>query len=68
MTKTKKEIEYRVAPYGLIATIPAGTPVEKAANLEERPQFWVCPWPNMSEQAESWQRNYGFLVDINEVE
>lgn len=69
MLVTKKWIEYKSAPYGKITTIPAGVPVTPATNLPkgELPLYWVSPWEGMSETAESWQRNYGFLVDANEV-
>lgn len=66
MLVTKARIHHHEAPYGFIATIPAGTPVVPADNLPSipgNPQYWVQPWPGMSEQAESWQRCYGFLVD-----
>lgn len=65
--KTKRLIEYKAAPYGHIATIPEGTPVTEAKNLPEKGQFWVQRWEGMDEKAESWQRNYGFLVSQDEV-
>lgn len=37
-----------------------------AKNLD-RAGFWVESWDNMPERAESWARNYGFLVDPSEV-
>lgn len=64
--KTTTQIEYKCEPYGNIATIPKGTPVEPATNLPEG-GFWVKSWPNMTAAEESWQRNYGFHVSSNEV-
>ena len=63
--KTKREIQYR-ALLGWIATIPAGTPVVPADNLPEG-GYWVLPWPEMNEDAKSWNRNYGFHVTAEEV-
>lgn len=65
--KTKSQIEYQAAPYGSIATIPAGAPVIPATNLEKG-GFWVEPWEGMTDRAESWGRNYGFHVTSDEVE
>lgn len=71
MLVTKKWIEYKSAPYGEIVNIPAGVPVIPANNLPagELPRYWVEAWAGleMDEKAESWHRNYGFLVDANEV-
>lgn len=66
--KTTKPIEYHAAPYGLIATIPAGTKVEKATNLEGEGLFWAQNWRGMTDQQKSWARNYGFLLTIGEIE
>jgi hypothetical protein len=68
--RTKSDIEYRAAPYGLIAVIPRGTPVVEAKNLpaEHGPRWWALPWEAMSEAEESWMRNYGFLLESSEVE
>lgn len=65
--KTKSQIKYKAAPYGHIATIPAGIPVRPATNLPEG-GFWVEPWEGMTAKAESWCRNYGFHVASDEVE
>ena len=64
--KTKKETEYRVMPYGKVATIPAGTPVVPAANLPDG-GYWVLPWSEMDEATKSWHQNYGFRVTADEV-
>jgi hypothetical protein len=65
--KTRADIDYRAAPYPQsIATIPAGTPVIPASNLPSG-GYWVQPWPGMSASAESWQHNYGFLINDDEV-
>src|SRR5512147_1058118 len=66
MKVTKAWIDYQSAPYGKIAYIPAGIPVEPATNLPEG-GYWVQPWQGMNEQAESWQRNYGFHVTEEQV-
>ena len=66
MKVTKAWIDYQSAPYGKIAHIPAGIPVEPATNLPQG-GYWVQPWKGMSEQAESWQRNYGFHVTEEQV-
>lgn len=64
---TTEDIEYRAAPYGLIAVIPKGTPVTPARNLPEPNTFWVEQWKGMSDKAEGWIRNYGFLVSRDQV-
>lgn len=64
--ETKKEIEYRVAPYGKVGTIPASTPVMPADNHPDG-GFWVLPWPGMNELEKSWHHNYGFHVTAEEV-
>ena len=69
--KTRHDIEYRSAPYGKIATIPAGTPVAEATALPQhdgRKRYWAEQWEGMSEGAAAWQRNYGFLLEQEEVE
>jgi hypothetical protein len=76
---TRESIQYKAAPYGFIAEIPAGTPCIPATNLpDDHPveagktlpacsRFWACEWPAMTAEAESWERNYGFLLDASEV-
>lgn len=64
--RTRETIEYHAAPYGKVATIPAGTPVIPADNLPDG-GWWAEPWEGMSEAEESWERNYGFLLDDSEV-
>jgi len=72
MFKTNRQLSYQSAPYGIVTVIPAGTPCILATNLPERkdgkPQYWAEPWPNRSPIAESWQRNYGFLIGPDDVE
>lgn len=65
--RTRKEIVYKEAPYGYIATIPAGVSVEPADNLPQG-GYWVQPWEGMTEKEEAWHRNYGFHVDEDQVE
>lgn len=65
--KTKNEIHYHVAPYGLVTVIPKGTEVIPATNLPAG-GHWVEAWEGMSDNAESWQRNYGFHVTDADVE
>jgi hypothetical protein len=65
--RTKTDIHYAV-PFGFSATIPKGTPVIPANNLPMTGRYWAEPWPNMTEQEESWNRNYGFLIETDEVE
>jgi len=71
MLMTNKEIPYQVASYGTVAVIPAGTRCEPALNLPCLPngngRFWACPWEGMSDRAESWQRNYGFLIEYEDI-
>ena len=66
---TKEDIEYRPAGYceapGFI--IPKGTPCVVADNLPGEGQYWACEWDGMDLLAESWQRNYGFLLDSSDV-
>jgi len=66
---TGADIDYRAAPYGHIAVIPAGAPVVEAKNLpgRNRPRWWALPWNGMSESEEAWMRNYGFLLEDEEV-
>lgn len=70
--KTKHEINYAAAGSLFDCDIPAGTQVSEATNLEPREdgakQYWAHSWPGMSENAESWLRNYGFLIDADDVE
>lgn len=69
MLRTKKEIDYKSAPYGRIATIPMGTPVVRATNLPEKDKYWCEAWSEeMNEQEDGWLRNYGFLLSEDEVE
>jgi len=68
MLVTNHPIEYRAAPYGRITTIPKGTPVIPATNLPDRDKYWSEPWDGMDQSAESWFRNYGFLIDGSHVE
>ncbi len=66
---TAEAIEYRAAPYGLIAVIPKGTTVVEVRNLPAAngPRWWALRWPGMTESEESWLRNYGFLLEDREV-
>jgi len=67
MLVTKETITYHTGTG--IFSIPKGVPVTLATNLVLLKQhYWVEPWEGMSAQAESWQRNYGFLVRMDEVE
>ena len=65
--KTSFAIEYSSAPHGVITVIPAGTPVIPADNLPDG-GYWVMPWNNMTNRAESWARNYGFHVRADDTE
>ena len=47
--------------------VPIGTEVIPATNLPEKGMFWAEPWQNMSEEAESWSRNYGFLLTKEDI-
>jgi hypothetical protein len=62
--KTKADIYYVTATGK--TWIPKGTPVIPATNLPDG-GWWAEPWEGMSELAESWQRNYGFLLKDDEV-
>lgn len=68
--KTKREIEYRAAPYpGVIAVIPQGTEVYLASNLPHPPWvYWAHEWEGMTEEAESWMNNYGFMIYEDDIE
>ena len=68
--KTRSDILYQAAPYGLIAVIPRGTPVVEAKNLPGRtgPRYWALPWEAMGDAESAWMRNYGFLLQSAEVE
>jgi len=66
--KTKYKIPYASFPYGTIATIPAGISVTPAIDLPEG-GYWVDEeWDGMTDEQQSWMRNYGFLVTDEEVE
>jgi hypothetical protein len=67
--KTKRDIQYYSVPMGYVCTIPKGTQVKPAKNLPDNMLgFWAEKWPEMSELAESYYRNYGFLVYSDDVE
>lgn len=68
MLRTNRSIDYRAAPYGLIATIPKGTPVTPATNLLYSGKYWAEPWDNMTPRAEGWIYCYGFLIDEKDVD
>lgn len=63
--RTRKEIEFHSCG-GHIATIPVGTLVIPADNLPQG-GWWVENWSNMTELAQSYARNYGFLLTDCEV-
>lgn len=65
--KTKRDIDYDMDWCGY-AHIPAGTPVTPADNLPGIEKYWVEAWENMTETEESWLRNYGFLIRIEDVD
>jgi len=67
--QTQNPIVYRPAGTLTAFVIPKGTRCVPATNLPEgdEPQFWAEPWQGMSDRAESWQRNYGFLLTLSEV-
>ena len=67
MRVTKRKIRYEAAFYGYITTIPKGTQVSPATNISNG-GWWVESWPEMSEIAESWKRNYGFHLCDEEIE
>jgi hypothetical protein len=62
---TKADISYELFGTGKVS-IPEGTPVIPADNLPDG-GWWVEPWEDMSKLAESWERNYGFLLRDDEV-
>ena len=67
--KTTKPILYRATPYLWTALIPAGTRIHPASNLPStKPKrYWVESWAGMTMEEESWNRNYGFLIDETEL-
>ena len=65
--KTKRSIEYKAAPYGTVAVIPAGTRVIPATNLPGSGQFWAMGWRGMTDTERSWHRNYGYLLTQEDV-
>ena len=62
--RTKDDIHYYTSSEDVL--IPAGTPVIPADNLPDD-GWWAEPWEDMSELAEAWMRNYGFLLRDDEV-
>ena len=68
MFVTKEVIEYSTEPYGFVVVIPKGTKVVPATNLPGEGKYWAEPWEGMSDYAESWQRNYGFLIQEDEID
>lgn len=66
--KTNSDIWYRPAfSPGKGMLIPKGTKVVPAANLPEPGRFWAEPWDGMTDEASSWQRNYGFLLTVEDL-
>lgn len=67
--KTVAPIEYFAAPYGKIATIPAGTSVIRAKNLPDNGEklYWAKGWRRMTQLERSWKNSYGFLLTEKEV-
>jgi hypothetical protein len=63
----KEDIPYKAATYGYIATIPKGTAVVPASNLEMG-GYWAEEWDGMDEKARSWLDNYGFHLLESDVE
>lgn len=69
--QTRAPIEYKAAGTLFSCWIPAGTEVVPATNLPhhpEAPRFWAQPWHGMTDEAESWERSYGFLLEADDVE
>lgn len=65
--QTKQAIEYR-KPWGVGSfTIPKGVKVNPASNLPNSCGYWAESWDGMTEEEESHQRNYGFLVFPDEL-
>jgi hypothetical protein len=58
------ESEFNV---GVVTTIPKGTPVVRANNIDED-GFWSEEWIGMDEIAKSWYRNYGFYINAEDVD
>jgi hypothetical protein len=65
---TRSEISYLMPFDNKVAKIPAGTQVRAASNLPEDGLFWAEGWANMTEQEESHGRNYGFLIELKDIE
>lgn len=64
--KTQADIRYHHV-FAIDVVIPKGTSVIPANNLPMTGRYWAEPWPGMSEEAQSWHRNYGFLLELEEV-
>lgn len=63
---TKELIEYRSLNFSTV--IPKGTKCVPATNLQDKTKFWAGKWEGMSEFDISWMRNYGFLLNSDEVD
>lgn len=72
MIKTNKKITYSLYGLSPAVVIPEGTPCIPADNLPVDNtagiKYWVEAWPDMSEQAESHMRTYGFGVGDADVD
>lgn len=65
----KEDTVYRTDYLGLgDVIVPKGTIVDAADNLPETGRYWARRWEGMGEVAESWHRNYGFMLMEHEVE
>ena len=68
---TVRPIPYRPVNHLFRTVIPAGTTVVEATNLpsgiEEGKRYWAEPWDNMTDEEDSWHRNYGFLLTEEEL-
>lgn len=70
--KTKHKIDYRLLFVDATITIPKGTRVIPASNLEQPNDsdiaYWCELWPDMSDAMKSHARMYGFGVSASDVE
>jgi hypothetical protein len=65
-----RDVNYDMGYAGTVV-IPKGTRVDRATNLpttdKGRERYWARGWRGMKEREKSWARNYGYLIESEDV-
>jgi len=65
-----RDVNYDMGYAGKVV-IPKGTRVDRATNLPTtdtgRERYWARGWRGMKEREKSWARNYGYLIESEDV-